>query len=866
MKFLPSHPTPCTPLRRARATAPAWRAWWAWGIALACGGGPAMAHAVEAVAAPATTAPAPATRSVTLPGLRARAEILVDRWGVPHLYAASSDDLFFLQGFNAARDRLFQIDLWRRRGLGRLAAALGPAFAEQDRAARLFLYRGSMPAEWQAYAPGTQQAVTRFVAGINAYIDLLAAAPGQGPWGLPLEFKLFDYRPEKWAPEDVVRIRSHALSGNVYSEMWRTLMACRGDLAADVWRQALTPPRTVRQPEGLDPCVPPQALNDFLLATQPVQMLAPSERRGALHPAVQALTPASPQAAGLPDPGGVPQGSNAWVVAPGRSATGRPLLASDPHRLQAAPSLRYLVHLEAPGLSAIGAGEPALPGVSLGHNGRVAFGLTVFGADQEDLYVYETRPGQPDEYRYQGRWERMRVISERIEVRGAPAQTVSLRYTRHGPVTFQDSGAGLMSGITPGGGGRAYAVRTVWSEPGTAPYLAGLGVMRASGHAEFTRALAAWGTPVVNMVYADTGGDIAWAVGGRVPRRPNWDGLLPVPGDGRFEWAGFRPATELPAQRNPAAGWFASANEYNLPAAGPWVAQPLGLEWPSRARHDRLSEVLAAQPRSGVEDAMRLQNDLLSVPARRLQALLRPLRVGDVQAQAAQRLLLAWNLRLSADSAAAALFERWWSRHLPAAFRQAVLPTGAGALLRSTDEDALLAALEQPATLFSVGAPARRDALLERSLASAWAELQQRAGSDPARWQWGQLHQALFAHPLAAGADAATRARLNVGPLPKDGGRSTVNISVHDADSGRHLAGPSLRLVLDVGDWDRSRAVNAPGQSGDPQSPHYRDLAPLWLKGEYFPLLYTRAAVQAAAVQRLELLPELAAPGAGPRR
>ncbi len=792
-----------------------------------------------------------------MPGLRARAQILVDRWGVPHLYAASSDDLFFVQGFNAARDRLFQIDLWRRRGLGRLAAALGPSFAEQDRAARLFLYRGNLRDEWQAYAPGTQQAATRFVAGINAYIDLLEAAPASPSFELPFEFKQFDYRPEKWAPEDVVRIRSHALSGNLNSELWRTVLACRGELAADVWRQALTPPRTVRVPEGLDPCVPPQALAAFMLATQPVQMPAAGERRSALPP--------RPGEAALTAPA-VPQGSNAWVVSPARSATGRPLLASDPHRLQAAPSLRYLVHLEAPGLSAIGAGEPALPGVSLGHNGRIAFGLTVFAADQEDLYVYQTRPGRPDEYLYQGRWEPMRVVTERIEVRGAPAQTVQLRYTRHGPVTWQDGGGplnGASNNLTNSAeGGRAYAVRSVWSAPGTAPYLASLGLMRAGSHAEFMRAMAAWGTPAVNMLYADTAGDIAWAVGGRVPRRPNWDGLLPVPGDGRYEWAGFRPAGELPALRNPAAGWWASANEYNLPPSGPWLAQPPGLEWPSRARYERIAEVLAAQPRSSVDDAMRLQNDVLSVSARRLQALLQPLRFSDAQAQAAQRLLLGWNLRLSADAAGAALFERWWTRHLPAAFRQAVLPRNAAALLRSTDEDALLAAMEQPAAVFSVGATARRDALLERSLAAAWTELVQRAGPDPARWQWGQWHQAEFVHPLAAGVDAAARARLNAGPWPKDGGRSSVNLSVHDADTGRHLAGPSLRLVLDVGDWDRSRAVNAPGQSGDPASPHYRDLAPLWLSGQYFPLLYTRVAVEAAAVQRFELLPAAPLPTA----
>jgi penicillin amidase len=815
----------------------------------------ALALACSMAAAAAQTAPAakpaPPTQMLAVPGLAAPAEILLDPWGVPHLYAASRDDLFFVQGFNAARDRLFQIDLWRRRGLGRLAAALGRAFVETDRAARLFLYRGDMAREWAAYGPEAQAVVTRFVAGINAYIALVAAEPAR----LPFEFRQFGYAPEKWAPEDVLRIRSHALAGNVYGELWRATLHCRGELAADRWRQALTPPRELRPPEGLDACVPPEALREYMLATQPVQMPALGSpqavpQRSSAAPADEIAAQVLQAAAATADR---TEGSNAWAIAPGRSATGRPLLAADPHRLQAAPGLRYLVHLEAPGLSAIGGGEPAVPGISMGHNGRIAFGLTVFAADQEDLYVYETRPGAPDEYRYRGGWEKMRLLSERIEVRGAPAETVTLRFTRHGPVTGREAMAQ-----------RAYAVRSVWFEPGTAPYMASLGLMRAADHAGFQRGLAAWGTPAVNMVYADTAGDIAWAVGARVPRRPNWDGLMPVPGDGRYEWAGFRPAAELPALRNPAAGWFASANEHNLPAEGPWQAAPLGHDWPSRARHQRLAEVLAANPRFSVDDAVRLQNDVLSVPARRLQALLRTPRFSTPAALAAQRLLTGgWNAQLTADSGAAALFERWWTRHLPPAFRQAVLSPTAAMLLRTSDEDAMLAALENPAAAFgAAGAVPRRDAVLESSLAAAWAELVQRAGPDPARWQWGALHQAVFPHPLAPGVDAATQARLNVGPYPKAGGRSTVNLSVQDGDTGRHVAGPSLRLVLDVGDWDRSRAINAPGQAGDPASPHYRDLAPLWLKGETVPLLYTRAAVQAAAVQRWVLQPAQAA-GAG---
>lgn len=801
-------------------------------LALTCAA-PARAQTRPAAQAEAPPQRPTPTQTWRVPGLAAPAQILVDQWGVPHLYAASEDDVFFVQGFNAARDRLFQIDLWRRRGLGRLASIFGANFVEPDRAARLFLYRGDMAREWQAYGPGAQRIATRFVAGINAWIDLVAREPAR----LPFEFGHFGYLPEKWQPEDVVRIRSHGLTRNLGSEVWRALLACRGQLQADATRVALQPPWQTRVPEGLDPCIPPEVLRDFVLATQGVQVSGRDGRRAALDAApLQALA----------DHTAVGEGSNAWVVAPSRSATGRPILASDPHRLQSAPSLRYIVHLNAPGLDVIGGGEPALPGVSIGHNGRIAFGLTVFAIDQEDLYVYETDAADATAYRYRGRWEKLRVVTESIPVRGGPPRTVTLRFTRHGPVTHVDRAAR-----------RAYAVRSGWFEPGMAPYFGSIGYMRAKNFADFRRAMSNWGAPAENQVYADRAGHIGWVTGGLAPRRPNWDGLLPVPGDGRYEWAGFWPGEQLPWLLDPPAGWFASANELNLPPGYPWRERKLGFEWPSAARHQRLAEVLAGQPKPSLDDMVRLQNDVLSVPARRLQLLLRGLRpTADADVQAAVTLLGGWNLQVSADSAAAALFEVWWSRHLGAAFREAVLGAEAAALLRSTDTDLLLSTLEQPQRLFGGSdADQRRDAVLVRSLAAAWADMRRLAGDDPARWRWAALHHAFFPHVLANAADAAAQARLNVGPLPKAGGSDTVNLSSYDSASFRQVGGPSFRIVLDVGAWDNSRAVNAPGQSGDPASPHYRDLAPLWLRGETFPLLYTRSRVEAATAQRFELLP-----------
>jgi penicillin amidase len=776
-----------------------------------------------------------AKQTVRLAGLRQPVEILLDRWGVAHIYAANQDDVFFAQGYNAARDRLFQIDLWRRRGLGRLSAVLGPTFVEQDKAARQFLYRGDMQKEWSAYGSRAQAIAESFVAGINAYIDQLIAEPGR----LPLEFKTFGYAPEKWDAQDVVRIRSHALTRNLYSELARAHSACQTDLKTDEVRVSLSPPWQTKLPVGLDPCLPPDLLRVFQLATQGVSLSKAAGQAAVLTTGQRLAQDASEEGA---QPS---EGSNAWVIAPTKSSTGRAILASDPHRAYAAPSLRYITHLSAPQLDVIGAGEPALPGISIGHNGSIAFGLTIFSIDQEDLYVYELNPANPTEYKYQGQWEKFSVLNEPIMVKGAEPVNAELKFSRHGPVIYAERARN-----------RAFAVRSGWFEAGMAPYFGSINYMFAKNFQEFKQALLHWGAPAENQIYADVKGNIGWVSGGLAPVRPNWDGLLPVPGDGRYEWAGFLAGDKLPWSYNPQQGWFASANEMNLPPDYPYRERKLGFEWPSADRYKRLSEVLSKPAKHSIADSMRLQNDLLSVPARRLVNLLRDLDSSDGRTQAALKLLKGWNFVESADSAPAALFEVWWSRYLAYVFKQGALSKAATATLGSVDTAYLLNALERPQAAFASDALARRDWVLLTSLTLAWMDTQKLLGADPKQWQWGKLQQALIEHPFAAAVDAPTRAKLNVGPMPKHGGAHTPNMSSYDPRNFRQTAGPSFRVVLDVGNWDNSRAINTPGQSGDPDSPHYRDLAPLWLKGDYFPLLYSRKRIEAATLRRIELLPQ----------
>ncbi|MFE1601247.1 penicillin acylase family protein [Methylobacterium sp. ID0610] len=780
----------------------------------------------------------PAESTLAIPGLEHPAEIRIDRWGVPHVRAESRRDAFRVQGFNAARDRLWQLDLWRKRGLGRLAADFGPGYLAQDRAARLFLYRGEEAAEWAAYGTPEARAIAEaFVAGLNAFIGLTESDPS---W-LPPEFAATGTRPARWDVFDVVRIRSHALTRNALSEVARAQVAARGALALDPCRKALAPAHVPGLPKGLDPAAVPAAVLDLIrlgtvgVGFTPARLACPRAEawRWSMvteHGAVVAGEAAPP--AGAPPA----EGSNNWAVAPARTATGRPILASDPHRAYTLPSLRYVVHLSAPGLDVIGAGEPALPGISIGHNGRAAFSLTIAPLDQEDLYVYEIHPEDPDLYRYADGWERLHRIEEHIPVRGGPDEIVRLAFTRHGPVVHEDRAAG-----------RAFALRTVWSEPGTSAYFGSLAYLDADNPEAFAQALRHWSAPTVNQVYADQSGRIGWFVAGKAPRRPNWDGLMPVPGDGRFEWDGFVDAADLPRSIDPARGFVASANEMNLPDGYP---ETLGYEWAEPWRAQRIAAVLDGQPRHTLADSAALQGDDVSLPALRLARLgARVLAGGEGDLGAALTLLGAFDGHVHEDSAPAALVEIWWAVHLrPALLGVLARDAAVAALLAPGDTETLLGLLEagEPPLDGEV-----RAALLAGTLAAAFRDGLARLGSDPQGWRWGQLHRAHFIHPLSG----AGLPGHDIGPLPVGGSGSTVMYTGYRTDSFRLVAGASFRMVVDVGNWDASLFINGPGQSGDPRSPHYADHAEPWAKREYRPLLYSREAVDAATERVIRLVP-----------
>lgn len=757
-------------------------------------------------------------------GIAGPAEILVDRWGVPHIFATTQYDAFFVQGFNAARDRLWQLDTWRRRGLGQMAEVFGLSYVEQDRAARLFLYRGDMYSEWLAYGSDAKRIATSFTDGINAYIGLTRRNSSLVPW----EFSFLDYEPAMWSPEDTVRIRSHGLVRNVSSEVQRALFVRENGLAADALRRPLEPDWETRIPDGLDlDLIPGDVLNVYRLAT-----------RGATFTPERLRVAANDERSDSPvedvsEPLGIDEiGSNNWVVSGRLTATGRPILANDPHRGQSVPSLRYLAHLVAPGLNVIGAGEPALPGISIGHNERIAFGLTIFAIDQEDLYVYATNPANPDQYRYRDGWESMEIVTETIPVRNGNSEMVELRFTRHGPVIYGDEEAHT-----------AFAVRAAWLEPGMAPYFGSVEYMRAQNWDEFLAAMNRWGAPSENQVYADIDGNIGWKPGGRAPIRPNWDGLMPVPGDGSYEWAGFWDMDRLPVELNPERGWSATANNMNLPEDYPYEETKLGFEWSNPSRKQRISQVLSESSNVTLDDMLRLQTDHVSMSAERMKPLFDNLTSSDPKVQAALNLLSRWDLVLDNESAAAALFTNWFSGFGRELFRSAV-STEVAAAIRNPNQLIVLDIVENADDWFDADAQAQIQRAVESSLADAVEDLEARFGP-PSTWRYGATNRMGLAHPLSRVVDEETRMRIDIAPEEKCSAGGTVGTT-----------NASWRQILDVGNWDAAIAMSNPGQSGNPDSPFYRNLWDPWRQCEVFPLLYGRDRIEEETVLRIRLLPD----------
>lgn len=740
--------------------------------------------------------------------LSAPVEIIDDVHGVPHIRAASIPDAFYGQGYVVARDRLFQIDLSHRRELGRMAEAFGEDFAKHDATARLFHYRGDLNAELRRVPADILACARAYIAGINARIDEVLADRTL----LPREYAILGVQPIKWAIEDMVLARGSSI-GNADDEIRRAQLAAIGLLELDEIVAPLRPEWRMAVPAGLDAGA--VSLADLGVLRQGGLPFGPD-------------TPVRDPAEGPAERANA--GSNAWTVAGSRSATGRPILANDPHLGIGGFGPRHVVHLSAPGLDVIGGGAPGLPGIMQGHTDRFAFGRTNFHIDQQDLFVLELDPADPERYRHDGTWKRFRRVEIAIPVKGSAPYVATLRYAVQGPVVMHDPARR-----------RATALASIGMQPGGGGSFAMIAINLARDWASLRKAFRLHPSPT-NFHYADIDGNTGWQVIGFAPVRKQGDGLLPVPGDGRFDWTGMRDFTALPNEYNPKKGWFASANQNNLPADWPRNRIP-AFSFRAPYRYERIADVLARQPKHRLADSVALQFDTLSTPARQLIALLpaAPSPAGDM--------LRRWDGRLEADSAPAALFEILW-RDLSNRMLAAIVPDKAKALVTEIDPSVLLGLLARRDARLSAAA---RDAMLRDALGSAWSEAERLLGRDPTTWRWGRLHQVRIAHPLSRiPAIAAAFTPIDGG---ESGGDSFTVMArwLGDGPGWRVGGGASYMQVIDVGAWDNSLFLNLPGQSNDPRDAHYRDQYAPWIAGRMLPMRFSRAAVDAAVARRTTL-------------
>ncbi|MCY3774608.1 MAG: penicillin acylase family protein, partial [Candidatus Aminicenantes bacterium] len=603
---------------------------------------------------------------------------------------------------------------------------------------------------------------------------------------------------------------------------------------------------------GLDPAIDPNLLYDDILRLyaafrQPVRFessdLAPAYRADA-HALERVRVAAGADRgrdafARWQDEQDV--GSNNWVISGRLSESGYPIMANDPHRAQSAPSLRYWVHLVGPGWNVVGGGEPEIPGVSIGHNEYGAWGLTVFPTDSEDLYVYQTDPSDPNRYRYRNHWEEMTVITETVPVREQAPVEVELKYTRHGPVVYEDPDNNV-----------AYAVRAAWLEPGGAPYLASLRMDQATTWEEIVAACNYSNIPGENMIWADRDGNIGWQSVGIAPIRRNFSGLVPVPGDGRYEWDGYLPIVAKPSAFNPGQGYFATANNHLTPDDYPHF-DAIGFVWADPYRWARVSEVLDSGRRHAMADMMDLQMDTLSIPARTLVPLLEHVELNEPDANRARRLLLDWDYDLDPASVAAGIYVAF-ERRLQRAMHELLVPEEGREFIRGVSMSVIVRHVLAPGGEFGSDPIAGRDRILAESLTDGVEVLREKLGGNMDDWRYGQADykHATIHHPLSHVLSGAMQDRYTVGPLPRGGNSYSLNNS---GAGDNQTGGASFRIIVDTGDWDRAVGTNNPGQVGDPDSFFYDNLFDLWANDRFFPVFFSRQRIESVAAERWELVP-----------
>jgi penicillin amidase len=769
-----------------------------------------------------------------LSGLESPVDIVRDAEGIPHIYAKSVHDAYFALGVVHAQDRLWQMEMNRRIAAGRVAEILGPKALDTDRFLRTLGIRRNAEAIYAHMAPDARAVLDAYAAGVNQYLEHRSGF-------LPPEFLLTGApAPARWEPADSLAwqtMMAWDLSGNWTQELLRMRLAQRMDMA------------------HIHAFLPPYP-GEAQLATQDYTRFYRS-----LAGTMQQLEKVSRIAPPSLIEG---MGSNNWVLGGARSKTGRPLLANDPHLGLSAPSLWYLAHVSAPGLNAIGATLPGIPGIVLGHNDRIAWAFTNTGPDVQDLYIEEISESDPARYRTPDGWAAFDTREEVIHVKGQADVPLKVRTTRHGPVI---TGALPLADKAPLDAQR-HVIAFAWTalRPDDLSFQAGVRLSRAGNWDEFVAALRDFSAPQQNMVYADVDGNIGMLAPGRIPlRRPDNDlkGLAPAPGwDERYDWTGFIPFDELPREFNPKSQQIVTANQKIVSPAYPHF---LTSEWSPPYRANRIASLLDTAPLHDLQSFATIQQDVVSLAAQELLPMLRQAQPHSDGARDALAALAKWNGEMAAERFEPLIYNAWLrelSRQLFAA------PLGEDLMKDFWEQRNVHQPLVNALRSMDAGNPwcrgqaeqgslARCADVLSSSLDAALADLRQRYGGNMQAWRWGQAHEAIAEH-RPFGRVPALAGYFNL-YLPTAGDAYTVNAGRNnmrdDAAPYANRHGAGLRALYDLSSLENSRFIQSTGESGNLFSPLYRSYGERWAAGDYLPMRTVRSAVEQGQTGTLTLSP-----------
>ena len=757
--------------------------------------------------------------TLTLQGLTAPVEIIRDRWGIPHIYAENRADLFFAQGFAHAQDRLFQMELNRRTAQGTLSELFGEIAFDTDRAIRTFGFARLGRVDFERGAPDVKDALTAYAAGVNAFM----AHPKSK---LPVEFTLLGHKPAPWQPEESAQFARVMI--------WQLSHAWQGEILRAEIVEKVGPEHAaeleIHFPAG-NPLTLPQGIEFNALDPDGLLRKIPSP---------------------FLDRG---KGSNAWAVSPRRSATGGAVLSNDMHLAVSMPSLWYETHLHAPDFHVTGVSLPGVPMILVGHNERIAWGMTLAFIDAEDLYIEQL--DAENRYLYKDEWHAAEIIEEPIRVKGRKETHIErVIVTRHGPIISDVVGYPAQK----------VAVQSMALQP--VPALEGwLRLNTARGWDDFVEAMRCIEAPQLNVAYADVENNIGYWASGRVPVRAKGDGSTPAPGwTGEFEWVGEVPFEAMPHALNPEQGYLVTCNHKVVPDDYPHF---LGNVWMNGYRARRLSDLIEGQDQLSLQDHARFHRDFTCLPGIELQARLKDFPVpegGD--ATLTLELLSAWDGILAPESVGGAVYEvvrytlvrNLFVPGLGAELSTRVMGEGFHPLLMHSNEFfghdtvVLLRMLANPDSWWVQQAGGYEN-WVGRSLAEAIAWLRETLGPDESDWAWGNFHKVNFEHPL--GAQKPLDQAFNRGPYAIGGDADTPcqTAMAPGAPYNNRAWSPTFRQIVDMKDLSQSLSMHPPGQSGQLASPHYDDLAELWLNVEYHPMLWTRAQVDEASQHTLVLKP-----------